>query len=216
TRGALSAGRRTGVGNGHGARTRIASRSATPGRHSAHCVAMPEGVVAGTQVEIDGRGPGVAAPAATLYAYGDAQLSYDPVFARFAFAGYRRRVAVHGVLERQQEGLPLEVNGFAVIEDYAPAAVAGEGFRQRAPAGRLIRVSRLAGLFAPDPTALLDIAPSEDARWMGDTSLRHEVAMVPHDTSLRPATDECLDVDPYGDPKLGGAGDTPDSLCREA
>ena len=83
---APAAGRLVKIANGYGAVTTITYRSAKEDlSRTAHQVPFPEIVV--TAVETSDEAP-------TLYAYGDAELHFDPRHDAFIFPGYKRSVAL--------------------------------------------------------------------------------------------------------------------------
>src|SRR5262249_46184569 len=97
--GAPEAGRLVQVDNGFGATTTITYRSAkllldqNPSSRAAtsiHQVPFPEIVVSSVQTTVPQHTERNLA--AVQYAYGGAQLVFDPVADRFVFPGYRRRI----------------------------------------------------------------------------------------------------------------------------
>ncbi len=205
--GRAAIGRLVGIGNGWGGFTRLIWSSAKEDTTTLHQVPFPEIVVSSTRVDIasGAQGPGLDP---TLYAYGDAELTYDPLLGRFTFAGYRRSVSLSGLAGSVTGGPNQGVTGIAVITDAVPS---GSGHAGIALAGRPERIWRLEGFFQPDPRALLAIDPDADGRTRANAINEHAIAPVAS-SLVPPAGSDCFEADPVTN--NFPIGDT--SICQRA
>lgn len=172
--GAPSAGRLVGIDNGFGARTNIYYRSIKGDTSSTHQVPFAEIVIDSVDTStVAGFGSGLAA---TRYAYGGAELVFDPAHDRFIFPGYRRTITL-----QTPEAQPTGFGAFIVSDNYAPLSavdlygIAGGATVDAAQRYALFRrigrprdVTVLSGNIGTaalaDPSQLLGIDVASDAR----------------------------------------------------
>src|SRR5207245_1982640 len=108
--GTPEAGRLVEVNNGYGAKTTIGYRSAKEDGTTLHQVPFPE--VVATSVETTGiQGLG-GTLSATRYAYGGAELIFDPVLDAFTLPGYARSVELRII-----SAAPDKPEGLATLTD---------------------------------------------------------------------------------------------------
>jgi RHS repeat-associated protein len=194
--GALSAGRLTVVRNGYGSAVQITYANAKTDRKTVHDVPFPEVVVTRTQV-LDERDPSRSFDPA-YFAFGEARLHYDPLFARWTFPGYARRVTVTGIASQGHRS----VNGTATIDRYLQPADLQAGLERHALLGRLKKRHLLVGNFI-DAWAVSDLLLTTS--WLqGETTVR-QTALNTNFDNMIPA-DDCGDIDPIsfqmGEPAL--------------
>lgn len=168
--GAPDAGRLVAVNNGFGARTNIHYRSLKSDAGAVHQVPFPEVVV--DSVATSGTLGLGGDLAATTYAYGGAELTFDPAVDGFAFRGYRRRVEVPAPVAQ-----PAGFATITITDNYAPVSAidpygvargaildATQRYNLYLRAGRVSDVTVLSGNFgtaalaAPSQLLALDVA----------------------------------------------------------
>ena len=148
--GAHDAGRLTSVENGFGAKTMIEYASAKNDFHTLHRVPFPEIVVAKvTTASRDG------AMEPVRFAYGDAELRFDPAADRWTFPGYGRTIVLRGQpYVTQTTGRP-QVVGTASITDRVRPKDYPSGFESVALVGRIKNVHLLDGILPGNAWTLL-------------------------------------------------------------
>jgi hypothetical protein len=174
--GAPEAGRLVQIDNGFGATTTITYRSAKRLPSSGapaglHQVPFPEIVVA--SVETTQTQSGATLLAKTQYAYGGAQLVFDPVSDGFRFPGYLRQVALR-IPTEQSDGVATITDTYGPGNTTNPFDIPGsltadQRFARRLRFGRVSNVTVLAGNVGTDPTALLAVDVTADARRIAST-----------------------------------------------
>jgi hypothetical protein len=126
--GAPDAGRLVQLDNGYGALTHVSYRSAKEDPTTLHQVPFPEIVVSAVQTTATRSSGGDLAE--TQYAYGGADLVFDPALDTFTFPGYRRRVELR---------IPTgQTQGIATITDTLGPAARGS-LRARSAWRQLLR-----------------------------------------------------------------------------
>ena len=187
---APAVGRLVKIANGYGAVTTIGYRSAKEDPlRTAHQVPFPEIVV--TAVETSDEAP-------TLYAYGDAELHFDPRHDAFIFPGYKRSVALR-ITSDQVAPPPTE--GVATITDTYPLAPFDESmdanarFKRYLKAGRVSDVTTISGNVGRDPWKLLDMNVNTDPRRIASTQYDWGTRILPTGPT---GNEYCIDmVYPY-------------------
>jgi hypothetical protein len=175
--GAPSAGRLIGIDNGFGAKTNIHYRSIKGDTTSMHRIPFAEIVVDSVDTSTTrGFGNNLGA---TRYAYGGAELVFDPARDHFTFPGYRRTIMLQ-TPEAQPDGLGAAIvsDSYAPVSAVDPYGIAGGAtvdptqrytlFRR---IGRPRDVTVLSGNFGAaalaNPSQLLGIDVTSDARRIG-------------------------------------------------
>lgn len=121
------------VDNGYGARTYVKYRNAKRDEPSTHQVPFPEIVVGESgALVLDGSSVSLAP---TYFAYGRAEMIYDPLAVAWVFPGYRRQVALRGTAFRDA------VEGMVTITDLDPALPAGVPYVEQVAANRVRAVT---------------------------------------------------------------------------
>ncbi len=195
TPGNPAAGRLTTIDNGYGAATTITYRSAKEDASRAHQVPFPEIVV--TSVETTGAYGLGGTLSAVRYAYGDAEMFFDPALDSFTMRAYGRSVEVHGTgreaweadfaIIRQTYGLPAFVSGMTDAER----------FGRYEKAGRLSDVYVLSNNVQRDPWEVLaTFDPFIDSRRIANEHYEWDSRYVP--LQQYSISEDCADiVDPY-------------------
>jgi len=171
--GAASAGRLVQVNNGYGAVTQVAYRSAKDDASTAHQVPFPEIVVDSVQTTgTQGLGGSLAA---TRYAYGGADLIFDPVADAFIFPGYRRSVELR-IPSGEAQGVAVvtDTYGLATRSDpygviASPETTAAQRYVTYLRTGRPSDITVVSGDLGADPISLLSINTTNDARRIAAT-----------------------------------------------
>lgn len=177
--GAPDAGRLVAINNGYGARTNIHYRSIKGDPGIVHQVPFPEIVV--DSVATSGTLGLGGDLAATTYAYGGAELMFDPALDVFSFRGYRRRVEVPAPISQAAGVATITItDNYAPVSAVDPYGVAGgaaldatQRYNLYLRAGRTRDVTVLSGNFSAAalaaPSQLLTIDVSSDGRRIGAT-----------------------------------------------
>lgn len=197
---ALSAGLLTAISNGFGGRTEISYRSAKDDASTDHQLPYSEIVV--SSVKTIQKSTGISSE--TLYAYGNAQLSFDSVVGSFRSYGYGRTISVTKVGPGRTPGGP-EFEGNATFTDAysladpaSPTDVKG-AFGRHLIAGRPKEVSVLSGIVR-DPWEMLTTDVAGDLRRISGTQFLYDTRffVIPHLPDDLPAA-SCVDVvHPFG------------------
>lgn len=138
------------VDNGYGALTHVRYKNAKHDNLTRHDVPFPEIVVGETgTLVLDGSAPNLAP---TYYAYGEAEMAYDPLAAAWVFPGYRRQVAMRGKPARPGEST---IEALVTISDRDPMAPAGSIYVEHMSSGGLARVSEFSISTLPWPEFFL-------------------------------------------------------------
>ncbi|MCW5800976.1 MAG: hypothetical protein KIT31_01075 [Deltaproteobacteria bacterium] len=184
------AGRLITINNGHGAVTSVTYRSAKEDGQTLHRVPFPEIVVA--SVETTGTKGLGGSRTITQYAYGGAEMFFDPVLDRFHMAGYRRTVEL--VREpRDGSGHGKLIDTYP-LEDFDLTMSESERFGRYLRVGRVRDTTVLAGNLGTDPWNLLSVDITSDPRRIAGT---HNTFAARAVTSVS-GTDWCWDImDPY-------------------
>jgi hypothetical protein len=156
------AGRVVRVDNGFGAATMIAYRSAKEDGTALHQVTFPEIVT--TSIQTTGTLGLGGTLAETRYAYGGAELFYDPTLDAFTFPGYRRTVQLRSLGQAEPSGQSVAT----IIDRYAlapwsPTMTLNQRFGRYLRAGRTSDVTTLGGV-GTDPWPLLSVNVTSDSR----------------------------------------------------
>jgi RHS repeat-associated protein len=181
------AGRMIEIDNGHGARTKIRYRSIKEEDGTLHQVPFAEIVV--DSVETIGMQGFGGTLAATRYAYGGAELVFDPALDGFRFPGYRRQIVVPPSV-----GQPAGVGTVSITDAYAqlsavnPYGFSGastetavERYARRTRIGKISDVTVLSGNFGAalaTPSALLGIDVYSDARRIAGTHYEWDARLL--------------------------------------
>lgn len=185
--GVLSAGRLVEVGNGYGGVTVINYSNAKNDLITPHIVPFPEIVVAEIR-PIDKRDH-TRSLDPVYFGYGDAQMQYNPLLARWTFPGYGRQVTLRGVSSPNN----TSVTGTAVIEQRLRPNELPVGLARYVLAGQLKNQQLLVGTFSDAWTAL-GLVSVDEPRLQGGLLLKH--AMLNTNASDTRPSEECRDVDP--------------------
>ncbi|HSR96114.1 MAG TPA: toxin TcdB middle/N-terminal domain-containing protein, partial [Kofleriaceae bacterium] len=201
--GAPDSGRLVQIDNGFGATTTIIYRSAklltTSGNLNVlHQVPFPEIVVGA--VETTKSQTGATLLAKTQYAYGGAELVFDPVADRFRFPGYRRMVTLQ--IPTEQSDGAATITDHHVPSDIAnpydlpsSALDAAGRYARYLRLGRVSDVTVLAGNVGSDPATLLAANVTSDDRRIGGTHYEYDAKLLPAASS---APEKCNEmVHPY-------------------
>jgi YD repeat-containing protein len=192
---ARDAGRLIKVDNGYGGATRIAYDSAKRDTRSEHRIPSPEIVV--TEVTTTAEKGLSDSLAPVRFAYGGAQLEWNPVSERWAFPGYKRTVSLNLESAAKDYAAPAGTafTGVAVIEDRYAAADFASVHEAYALSGRPKNQYRLVGSFAQnDPWLLIDASPANDTRWHAGTQYSNK--LLPLQASGTPSG-ICAGIHPY-------------------
>jgi RHS repeat-associated protein len=186
--GALDSGRLVEISNGYGASTRITWGNAKNELATRHELPSPEIVVTSVSATATkGLGPSLAP---IRYAYGAPMRDFSPLSDRWRFVGYGRVATLTGLDVKRGQ-----VEGTLQISDQLAPNELGRSLARAALAGRSKETVTLAGRFLTDPTSLLAIDTSSDARLESGTVTRWElVDNVVKMTSYDPDFD-CLGYD---------------------
>jgi RHS repeat-associated protein len=216
--GAHDAGRLQRVENGYGATLQITYGNAKFDEQTRHRLPFSEVVV--TETALAGKGPDSKLEP-TRYAYGDAQMYYHPLLARWLFGGYGRRVELRG-----RQTTPTQLQGAMVIYDAVTPDEVDPGYDRYALSGRLHDTYFLtandadflgnqAGIFSIDPRDYLGVNVTKDGRLRGGVHMEYQTALVfpANDPTPPPPSQECYELlDPYAP---GAFTTSPDRhLCR--
>jgi RHS repeat-associated protein len=156
--GALDGGQIVSTSNGYGATRTLTWGSAKSDTTTQHQVPFPEIVLQKESTALSQK-LGVA-PAPTYQGYGDIRLQFDGVLDHWTTRGYNRTVTLIGV--------PSGDNGFsgtAVISDQLRPEDLNTEYDRQVLAGRPKERTTLSGTFPRDPTALLTVDATHDARF---------------------------------------------------
>lgn len=178
--GAPSAGRLIAIENGFGAKTNIRYRSVKGDSATPHQVPFPEVVVDSVEtVRTQGAGGKLST---TRYAYGGAELMFDPTHESFTFPGYRRSVVL-----QEPVAQPAGVATIMITDTYGPVSAvdpyglsggaipdAQQRYGLLMRAGRTRDTTVLSGNFGVDavttkPNLLLGIDVTTDSRRIAGT-----------------------------------------------
>jgi len=188
-------GRLVKIANGYGAVTTIGYRSAKEDYITWHQVPFSEIVVTavGTTDEF---GSSLEAP--TLYAYGHAELHFDPAYDAFIFPGYRLSVALRIT---SNQVIPPPTDGVATITETYPLAPFDESmdanarFKRYLKAGHVSDVTTISGNVGRDPWALLETNVNTDPRRIASTHYDWDTRILPTGPT---GNEYCIDmVYPY-------------------
>ncbi|MEZ4376173.1 MAG: RHS repeat-associated core domain-containing protein [Polyangiaceae bacterium] len=184
------AGRLVSIQDGYGAKTEIAYQSAKQDGTTAHQVPFREIVVAAVTTT----GAGGEALATTRYAYGGAEMMFDPISDGFVFAGYRRRV-VQTIDPQTHLGSATVTDTFG-LGPYHTGMSAQELQTRLYRVGRPSTVTTLASALNPDPMSLLADDLDVNPKVVGRTEYEWDVRPL---AGSQPAEDvACSDnVYPY-------------------
>lgn len=195
----LEVGRLTRIHNGYGAITYIHYANAKADTTTRHAVPFAEIVVSETGTRVQDGGPGIAP---VFYAYGDASLTYEPFAGGWAFSGYRRTVAMTGILDEQGA-----YDGVAVITDRTAPAAPGSTWSTHATAQQVSRTRLVEGAFYRNdlPSLLVGDPPA-----FAETQTEYAAKQLLPSTGGIPNLD-CADLDPIygiaaGSYRCGSAG----------
>jgi RHS repeat-associated protein len=221
TLGAHDAGQLTRIGNGYGGVTRIEYGSAKRDATTPHRVPFPEIVVTKVEGLMEKELGTPVAP--VLYAYGNAQLHYHPLLARWIFPGYGRRVVIRKLpaTDGGPSQLPDRQGRTARIYDSFAASDVVPGLVGHALVGRTHDEYLLDGALERSPWALLSLKVDTDNRWHGQLHSAHTITRLSGAPASGSASLECHDsLDPYAGGLAISSSPTlpPDSqqLCRRA
>ena len=177
--GAPEAGRLVQVDNGYGAQTKITYRSAKEDPTTLHQVPFPEIVV--TSVETTATQGLGGALSATQYAYGAADLVFDPALDAFTFPGYRRMVQLQIADAQKAQGVATITDAYGPATRTDPyglmlpgggccaALTVDQRYNLYQRAGRTSDVTVLSGSVGADAWALLATNVTSDARRIAAT-----------------------------------------------
>jgi RHS repeat-associated protein len=188
TPGSVDAGRLIQVDNGFGAQTTIRYRSAKRDSITLHQLPFPEIVV--DSVETTGTKGFGGTLSATRYAYGGAELMFDPAVDSFRFPGYRRRVVLQTPVNQ-----PAGMATVSITDMYAPASAANplgltttstitaeQRYALLARIGRVRDMTVLSGSVGDaaiaDPSTLLGINVNTDNRRIGATHYEYDARLL--------------------------------------
>jgi RHS repeat-associated protein len=175
---APGAGRLVQINNAYGAATKITYRSAKEDATTLHQVPFPEIVVASVEtVGSQGFGGDLSA---TLYAYGGADLVFDPALDTFLFPGYRRAVQLQ-IPASQTQGVAIITDTFGPATRTDPYGLVSSGgsccaaltvdqrYNLYLRTGRTSDVAVLSGNLGTDAWALLGTNLTNDSRRIAGT-----------------------------------------------
>ncbi len=193
-------GRLTRIENGHGGVVHLTYGNAKQLFQTKHAVPFPEIVLTRSQTStLDASAPAMEP---TYFAYGVAELEYDPLAGRWVFPGYRRHVVLSGT--PYKDGW---VQGVAAVSENAPPAVAGSPYPFHVQAHRPICQGFHEGTF--NTQSFLD-APCTGE--FGEVRTAYGSQLVVAPSVVDPvAALECGDLDPatgqpFGYGRCGSAG----------
>lgn len=179
------AGRLVGIDNGHGAVTSIRYRSAKEDSRTLHQVPFPEIVVSSIET---GGGQLGGSLTATHFAYGGAEMFYDPVVDAFRMAGYRRTIEL--VHEPRDVAARAKLADTYGLQTFDAAMTSSQRFGRYLRVGRSSDTTMLAGALGDDPWALLGVDIATDARRIASSHVTYDArVLVQHD-----GDDFCWDV----------------------
>jgi RHS repeat-associated protein len=197
--GSPEAGRLVSVDNGYGAVTQIGYRSAKEDGSTPHQVPQPE-IVVSSVTTVDTYGLG-GKQAQKVYAYGGAQLFYDPARDAFLMPGYQRTVQL---IQYPSSGIgtipDLVRSGTAELTDTYPLVPFSQGMSQSERFGRYVRAGRvsdvsiLAGVVSTDPWALLTANLNGDPRRIAVTHVEYDTRLFLEPPLPPPTDDLCQDI----------------------
>lgn len=211
--GAPESGRLVQVDNGFGATTMISYRSAkllatSADLNALHQVPFPEVVVGA--METTQTQTGAALLAKIQYAYGGAELVFDPVQDRFRFPGYRRIVALQ-IPTEQSDGAATITDHHVPTDITNPYDLPGSTLDPTGRYARYLRLGRvsdvtvLAGNVGTDPSVLLAVNAIADARRIASTHYEYDAKLLATDSSVPEACNEM--VYPYDYKSSTGVSD---------
>jgi RHS repeat-associated protein len=192
---ASSAGRLVQVTNGHGAISNISWRSAKDDFSTKHQVPFAETVVDSVETVAE-KGLG-GRLSKRRYAYGKAELMYDPVVDAFRFPGYGRSIELVGDKQRPEDS---ELQAFVTVTDTYPYLAPfgtppdSELFGRFLRAGRVSDVTVLSGTFLEDPAMLLSNDLNSNSSRIGSTHYDYETKIFTEPGAQN--TMDCTDL-PY-------------------
>jgi hypothetical protein len=206
--GAPEAGRLTGVSNGYGATTVIRYGSAKVDTRTPHQVPFPEIVV--TEVrQLAAKSLGTPIDP-VRYAYGYAQLLYQPLLARWGFPGYGRHVVLRGT-----PAFDNYIWGTAYLYDSIRPGELIQGYENYALAGRIRDVRYVTGGLEDDPGILLNLQVEYDSRWKGNAHITYKTVLIPAADDVNPASHDCHDIDLSGYVTAPATWAGAQQLCRK-
>ena len=188
--GVPASGRLVRIDNGYGASTRIGYRSAKEDTATNHLVPYPEIVVAAVATTPTSGGSPLVST--TRYAYGKAELVFDPAYDTFVFPGYGRTLSLVNTTIGGNDGAATITDTYG-LAPFVTSMTAAERFRRYRKTGRVSDITEIAGALGTDPWALLTTNITTSTR---------RVAGVHYDWDARllqagptPASDQvCVDM----------------------
>jgi RHS repeat-associated protein len=191
--GRLGAGRLISIKNGFGATTTITYRSAKEDSTTLHQVPFPEIVV--TSVETTGTAGLGGSLSAVRYAYGDAQMFFDPMLDAFTMRAYGRSVEVHGTGREDWDADYAIIREPYPLDPFDPSAPPAERFQRYQRAGRL-RDTHMLNHVPRDPWELLVALIPADPRVSAGVHDEWTSRYQPTQPTFIPF--DCIEVsDPY-------------------
>ena len=180
------------VDNGFGAATTIAYRSAKENGTALHQVPFPEIVV--SSVETTGTLGLGGSLSSTRYAYGGAEMFYDPRSDAFTFPGYQRTVHLRSVGEPGMVRAPslAMITDTYALTPWAPSMTPNERFGRYLRAGRVRDTTKLGGDLGTDPWPLLSTNVGSDARRIGGEHFEWDTRSFVE--SYPPSSDFCMEL----------------------
>ena len=186
---ASAAGRLKTIGNGYGAVTNIAYRSAKEDATTLHMIPSSEVMVASVSTTDAFNNPLVQP---VLYAYGNIGPQYfDAANDRWVSSGYQRKVSLQNTGDPNDPGA-----GNATISDsyalapFKPATDATDRFLRYMKAGRVSDITTLSGStsegsgdLGTDPWALLTVDVTRDARRVAASHMDYRARLLPGESN---------------------------------
>jgi len=193
--GAPATGLITAVENGYGARTTITYKSAKEDASTHHNVPFPELVV--SSVKTTGSYGLGGTLSEVRYAFGDADLFFDPGLDVFTIRAYGRAVEVHGTGPEIGTGTFAVIRSTHKLDNYSAFVTDEARFARYQRVGR-VKDSYVLGHGVPaDPWALLSATPLSDSRLISGETALWASRYSPTTGSNGNAID-CIDIlDPY-------------------
>ena len=184
------AGRLTSVDNGYGALTSIGYRSAKEDPFTRHAVPFAEIVV--SRIEQTGTLALGGKLATTLFAYGGAQLFYDPMHERWSFPGYTRWIEERVLASSDKESSEATITDRYGLPVFDPSMTPARRFGRYQRAGKVSDVTVIAGPIGLDPWLMFNINVAGDTRRVGTTHYDYDTMLFAETSGS--AAWEILDV----------------------